>query len=306
MHVALVTAAHVVPETTDDLLLHAALLARGHDATWVPWDDPQVRWRDYDCALLRSCWGYHLQEQKFRAWVEHCARQAVTLLNPPAMVLHNVHKRYLLELAAAGLRVPPLRLLSRGADVDLQATLAVLGAEDAVIKPAVSGTAWLTWRVRELGMVASHAELQKLLESRDMLVQRYEPGVTDQGEWSLVYLDGAYSHAALKVPRPGDFRSQLEFGACVHYLDAPSELKVAAGVALGLLGHGATYARVDMTESPQGPVFMEVELIEPQLFFAARPQAASDLVTNLERRIGLSSSQPHRDSRNGQASGAGM
>ena len=62
--------------------------------------------------------------------------------------------------------------------------------------------------------------------------------------------------------------------ARVRYLDAPSELKVPASVAAGLFGHGTTYARVDMTESPQGPVFMEAELIEPQLFFAARPEAA--------------------------------
>ena len=79
-----------------------------------------------------------------------------------------------------------------------------------------------------------------------------------------------YMHVALVTAR-------------VRYLDAPSELKVRASVAAGLFGHGATYARVDMTEGPQGPVFMEAELIEPQLFFAARREAASDLVTNLER-----------------------
>jgi glutathione synthase/RimK-type ligase-like ATP-grasp enzyme len=160
-----------------------------------------------------------------------------------------------------------------------------LGGEDAVIKPAVSGTAWHTWRVRERGVSASQEEMQRLLLERDMLVQRYEPGVTEQGEWSLVFIGGFYSHAVLKQPRPGDFRSQGNFGGSVHGLEAPAALRNAAGRALALLGNGAAYARVDMIDSPQGPLLMEVELIEPVLFFNARPAAAQDLVTHLEWRI---------------------
>jgi len=289
MRLALVTAVDVDPAATDDRSLQAALAERGHAVEWLAWDDPQACWAEYDCVLLRSCWGYHLRPEKFRAWVERCARQGVMLVNPPSMVLHNMHKHYLLELAAAGNRVPPLTFLRRGTESDLAATLALLGGGDAVIKPAVSGTAWHTWRVRDRGVPASQAEMQRLLLERDMLVQRYEPGVTEQGEWSLVYIGGFYSHAVLKKPRPGDFRSQGNFGGSVHDLEAPPALRSAAGRALALLGNGAAYARVDMIDSPQGPLLMEVELIEPVLFFNARPAAAQDLVTHLEWRIAAQS-----------------
>ena len=289
MHLALVTAADVDPAATDDRLLQAALAERGHLAEWFAWDDPRVHWGEYDCVLLRSCWGYHREPEKFRAWVERCARQGVPLVNPPSMVTHNMHKHYLLELAAAGNRVPPLQFLRRGEDVDLVATLGVLGGDDAVIKPAVSGTAWHTWRVRDRGVPASQAEVQRLLLERDMLVQRYEPGVTEQGEWSLVYIGGFYSHAVLKQPKPGDFRSQGNFGGSVHELEAPPALRNAAGKALALLGKGAAYARVDMIDDFEGPLLIEVELIEPVLFFATRPAAAQDLAAHLEWRLAAQS-----------------
>lgn len=291
MHLALVTAADVDPAATDDRYLQAALAERGHAAEWIAWDDSRARWAEYDCVLLRSCWGYHREPEKFRAWVERCARRGVMLVNPPSMLLHNMHKHYLLELAAAGNRIPPLKFLRRGTESDLAATLALLGGDDAVIKPAVSGTAWHTWRVRDRGIPASQTEMQRLLLERDMLVQRYEPGVTEQGEWSLVYLGGFYSHAVLKQPKPGDFRSQGSFGGSVHDVEAPPALRDAAGRALALLGNGAAYARVDMIDSPQGALLMEVELIEPVLFFAARPLAAQDLVAHLEWRIAAQSSR---------------
>lgn len=285
MRIALITSTHVDPAKTDDRLLHAALVERGYEVDWLAWDDPAAQWHDYDCVLLRSCWGYHQQSDEFRAWVEACAKLGVELVNTPDMVLHNMHKHYLLELEAAGVPVPPLQLLRKGVDVDLRATLATLGCATAVIKPAISGTAWQTWRVQDIGVEASQKELQGLLRERDMLVQSYEPSVELLGEWSLVFLGGVYSHAALKLPKAGDFRSQANFGGSVRFMDAPLKLKSIAKTVISNLGSEPVYARVDMIESLRGPLLMEVELIEPVLYFAARPGAASDLIAHLERRI---------------------
>lgn len=294
MYIALVTAAHVNPPLTDDQLLYAGLLERGHAAVWCAWDDAGVRWQDYDLVLLRSCWGYHEQPEQFRGWVERCARQGVPLVNPPAMVLGNMHKHYLLELAAAGFAVPPMRLLRRGEAADLRSALAMLGGEDAVVKPAISGTAWKTWRVSDFGLKSSETELRQSLVERDMLVQRYEPSVAEQGEWSLVYLGGSYSHAVLKQPKPGDFRSQGDFGGSVRSLDAPPALRAVADRVIAMLCGGAAYARIDVIERWQGPLIMEVELIEPVLYFGARPGSAVDLIAHLESRLSLPSGRRAR------------
>jgi glutathione synthase/RimK-type ligase-like ATP-grasp enzyme len=173
----------------------------------------------------------------------------------------------------------------RYAPADLPSILALLGGEDAVIKPAVSGAAWRTWRVSDFGIAKSQAKLQILLGESDMLIQRYEPQVVEQGEWSLVFIGGAYGHAVLKRPKPGDFRSPEKFGSTIQGLDASPSLRRAAERALAMLGQNAAYARVDIIDSPEGPLLMEVELIEPVLYFNARPETASDLVKHLERRI---------------------
>jgi hypothetical protein len=93
--------------------LHRALLATGADADVVCWDDPDLDWAGYDLAVIRSTWDYTLRTGAFLAWAERCAA-LTTLANPPGVVRWNADKRYLGELAAAGVPVVPTRYLPPG------------------------------------------------------------------------------------------------------------------------------------------------------------------------------------------------
>ena len=44
------------------------------------------------------------------------------------------------------------------------------------------------------------------------LFQAFVPEVETQGEVSLVFIDGVFSHAVRKRPAQGDFRVQIDFG----------------------------------------------------------------------------------------------
>lgn len=266
--------------------LAAALAAHGFAAELLAWDDPQVDWDAPVPTILRSTWNYALDVTAFLAWIDRVAA-AGPLWNPAAVVRANVHKRYLLALAARGVPVVPTRLIERGTTAPVGAIAAALGCDRVVIKPEV-GAGSLGARVFALadGTAAAAAHLATLTATGAALVQPYLPSIDTQaggpGERSLVWIDGALSHAIRKHPRFAGDDERIEGPVPI----ADDERAVALA-ALAPLADQLLYARVDLARDATGrPVVMELELVEPSLFFARGAGAADRYAAGLQRRLG--------------------
>ncbi|CAB4932984.1 unannotated protein [freshwater metagenome] len=271
LEIALITGsatAMPVPDPESHLLV-AALAERGVRASLVPWDDRRD-WSGVPLVLCRTPWDYVGRAEEFLAWARSTG-EATRLLNPAGLIGWNLHKRYLAELAERGVPVVPTTVLRRSASASSRAAaLAVDG--DAVIKPAISGGAMGTVRVPARTDEARD-HLTGLLRDGDALVQPYLPEV-EGGEVSLVLFAGGFSHAVRKQPAAGDFRVQEEHGGVVlPHEPTAAELAVARRV-LEALPWPSTYARIDLVTTADGPLLMEAELIEPELFLRAVPEAA--------------------------------
>lgn len=273
MRIGLVTYRGEPDLTPDDRLVAAELERSGARVEPLVWDDGAVAWSSFDRLVLRSCWDYHLRAAEFLAWVEAREAEGAALWNPPAVVRANAHKSYLRDLAAAGVPVLPTAWLPRGASVDLARLLAERGWSEAVVKPAVSASAYGTWRTSASRAREGQARLAELVERGDALIQPYAPEVAEPGEWSLVFFGGAYSHAVLKKPAPGDFRVQSELGGSEQAMEAPPVLVAQARSALDHVRGPWLYARVDGVARGGALVLLEMEMIEPHLFLARHPLA---------------------------------
>lgn len=258
---------------SDDLSLPAAFEAIGAEAQPLPWGTPwdQV---EADLCVIRTPWDYFDRPADFLDWVDAAP---MPLLNPAAVLRWNHHKGYLPALQEAGAaRIPATAMVA--ADERPTAADELLDrvtAERAVLKPAVSGGAHQTIVLEPDGTVPWTPE-----HRGDFLVQAFVDKVEEVGEWSLTCFGGEFSHAVRKTAAKGDFRVQEEHGGRVH-VEAPSAALMGAasqvlrGTAelLGLDGP-LPYARVDLVEVPYGPpLLMELELIEPELFLRADPEA---------------------------------
>jgi glutathione synthase/RimK-type ligase-like ATP-grasp enzyme len=260
--VVLVTFAGLPGGWEDDHLLAAALAQRGATVRFACWDDPSVQWSSVGVAVIRSTWDYHRRLDAFLGWADYAAA-ATHLVNDARTVRWNAHKGYLLELADAGVPVVPTTVVPAG-------TSHGLGAGEWVVKPAVSAGAERTTRD------ATQADLDALTADTDALVQPYLAAV-EAGEVSIVCIGGEPVHAVRKIPKPGDFRTQEQHGAAVEVIPVAQPHRALAAAALASLESAPSYARVDVVDTEEGPLLMELELIEPSLWFREAPETADRL-----------------------------
>ena len=268
--VALATCAELPGLDDDDRLIAPALAAVGVTAQPAVWDDPAVDWAGFDLVVVRNTWDYPARRGRFLEW----ARAAGRVVNPPAVLAWTTDKRYLCELADAGLAVVPTLVAEPG--VDPRAALG--GPADVVVKPAVGVGSIGTRRFAAAERDAALAHVRALhADGRAALVQPYLRGVEDgRGETALIALGGALSHAIHKGPMlagaPAEtFADGLYVRERVVAREpTAAERDLAAAVlAFVTTRFGALpYARVDVVPGPDGgaPVVLEVELAEPSLF----------------------------------------
>jgi len=260
--VALATCTAVVGKEPDDLQVIDALRKRGVDAVHRAWDDLAVDWSSFRLVVVRSTWDYIDQRDDFLAWAERLPN----VLNPAAVLRWNTDKRYLGDLAKAGLPVIPTCFLGPGDAFEPPLTA-------FVVKPAVSCAAKDTARY-EGGDPAALKHIHRLqAEGRTVLVQPYLSRIEAAGEVAVLFIGGVYSHsirrgALLKAGASPDLAMSLPLNVERHQA-TPHERELAERV----LRHipcdpaGLLYARVDLVPGPDGePLVLEVELTEPALF----------------------------------------
>lgn len=284
--VAFVTYRDVPGLTPDDRLAADTLRRRGVDVEAVVWDAPDVSWEEFDLVILRSCWEYHLRTGEFSGWVARMEDRGVALWNPPRVVQWNTDKSYLRDLAAEGVNIPPTVWLDRDSDINLTEILEANGWTEAVVKPTVSMSAFQTSVVPLSHSTSGEAAAREILKRSGAMIQKFVPEVRTRGEWSFVFFGKAYSHAVLKRPKGGDFRVQTDFGGSVEDVTPPRALVAQAERVLGLIEETLLYARVDAIDVNGALVLMELELIDPVLFFGSDPLSPArftDMVMSVMR-----------------------
>lgn len=241
------------------------------------WDDPTVDWGSFDLVILRSTWDYVERPDEFLRWLSDVAVRT-TAWNSPDVVAWNMDKHYLGDLAAAGVPVVPTVFARRG-----DAIPPLDGDRDLVVKPTIG--AGSRGAVRRAGDAAAAHVRALHAEGCDAMIQPYQALIDELGETVLVYLgDGRrlrFSHAVSKrAILSGEVQREGGFLAVEHtapHVATPDELAIGEAVLAtpALRGFGPlAYARIDLVPAAEGPVVLELELIEPSLHLPGEPGSA--------------------------------
>ncbi|MGH7658661.1 MAG: ATP-grasp domain-containing protein, partial [Gemmatimonadales bacterium] len=290
--IALATWCDLPELSEDDQLLLAPLEQRGIRAEPVVWNDPGVTWDRFEAVVVRSCWDYHHRHDDFLEWTESLERLGVPLWNPALVLRWNAEKSYLNHLQNNGIPVVPTRWIEAGSGLTLAVLMEETGWDDVVVKPTISASAHNTWRTSRTRAAKDGARFGALAARSALMLQPFVDEVASEGEWSLVFLGGAFSHAVMKRPRPGDFRVQPEHGGTVDPVEAGAELINAAQAALQAIPGEWLYARVDGCLMDGRFCITEVELVEPSLFLITSPGAPDRAADAIEAALGLRPGRP--------------
>jgi glutathione synthase/RimK-type ligase-like ATP-grasp enzyme len=264
------------PAEADNATLWPKVLARlpsvldgaGIETVPTPWTahvESAEGLRGFDRVLPLLAWGYHFEHAR---WLRACAtweREGVPMSNPARVLAWNSDKRYLARLAERGVAIPPTVFADELSQEVVERAFAETGANELIVKPAISGGAWKTRRLQRGDAVEE-------VERMPMLLQPFLPTIVTEGETSLLYFGGRFSHAVNKRPVPGEFRIQEEFGGRYSPLSPPVGAVALAELVLAAVGEPLLYARIDMVPDADGRwLLMEAELIEPDFYLGVDP-----------------------------------
>ena len=247
----------------------AALAADKIAVEPVPWTDAAGA-SDFDLIMPLVAWGYHEHFETWMAVLDRLEQRRMPVANPVPLLRWNSDKSYLEELAAAGVDSVPSMTVIELDEAHLDEARAHFGCDTVVVKPLVSASAHGTYKLDPGDPVP------EAVRGWRMLVQPLIERIVDSGEWSLMFFDGAFSHAVAKVPVPGEFRVQPEFGGIIRRCDPPDNSIALAEAALAAAPAPSTYARVDIVRGNDGKLrIIELELLEPALFLDHAPEAGA-------------------------------
>ena len=252
-------------EVHEDDQLISFLQKKGLNVRSVAWNNPDIQWEEFDLVIIKSPWDYHDHIEAFQAWITKLKSLRIQVLNPAETILWNSNKKYLLEIAEAQLPIIPTILIPKGQQTDWNYFFKKWDKQKIVIKPCVSAGAKNTILLPIEDVEVRSAEISGLIAAEDFLVQPYLQEI-EQGEWSLLFFGGEFSHAILKTPKDGDFRVQHSHGGSFQESEIDNNFIEKASVYVDHFAQGSLYVRVDGIVKDKEFYLMELEMIEPYLY----------------------------------------
>jgi glutathione synthase/RimK-type ligase-like ATP-grasp enzyme len=269
--------------TVSDRLYADALERRGYSVIGAPWEGPRDAFAGAAAVVIRATWGYYRTLQAFREWTETMAR-TTRLFNSIDLIHWNLRKDYVGKLETAGIRVPRSHIVACDAAV-IEKVFAEEGWDRAVVKPATGASGHSVELLQRATLAGQVTNLSPEARASGVVVQEFLPEIAE-GELSLVYFDGAFSHAIRKRPPPGEFRSNSRYGP-TRSAEAPPRAVTEQGAAcLAVLPEMPLYARIDGVMRGDALIVIEVEVLEPALFMEFDPPSAERFAAATVKRLG--------------------
>jgi hypothetical protein len=261
-----------------DEMLFAPLLVVGWQAELVSWRKNGVDWTQYEIVIIRSTWDYQNDAKAFLQRLNEIVAAGCRLENSLKLVRWNISKDYLKDMAEQGINIVPTMWFDSFDLAEVQQGYWQFDSQQIVLKPLVSANADHTYRLTPAQLVADQSVLAEVFKQRPFMLQPFLPSIVEEGEYSLFYFAGHYSHCILKRPKLGDFRVQEEHGGQLRLVEPEDEILTCARHAMASLPDEALYARVDLVRHQDQFALMEIELIEPSLYFNMDTQSVQRFV----------------------------
>lgn len=247
------------------------------------WEDDNNDWSKFDLVLPLMAWDYPSNQEQFLKVIDEIAYSKVKLLNSPEIIKENMNKSYLTKLYKMGAKVPKTLEFNMENPQEILNAFEIFDCDEIIIKPNIGAGAWRQARLKKGETLPN----KDLLPPQIALVQPFISSVATIGELSMLFMGGEFSHALMKTPKQGDYRSQTKYGATENNIIPPPNALKAAKQILEQYDpkNELLYARIDMVELDNDWLLMEMELIEPYLYGPFDGENGNKSATNFANAV---------------------
>ncbi len=251
----------------------------------LSWRQTGIPWGDFDAVIIRSTWDYWNDVPAFLDVLEQIDRET-QLANPLDVVHWNLAKTYMLDLEGKGVGIVPTIWPDAVNAASFSTFFDQLESNELVIKPVVGANGENAFRISRQDSQDRLSRIAGCFRERKAMVQRFMPRVLTEGEYSLFFFNGEFSHAILKIPAQSEFRSQEERGADIRAVVPEERLLLRAQQALSVIASSTLYARIDLVRDDEGDfLIMELELIEPSMYLRTDLDAPMRFARAIDERF---------------------
>ncbi len=266
MKIALLTCERLPNLTDTDQLLIPELAKHHIEAQAVIWNDKTINWNDFDYLIFRNTCDYYEKETEFNNWLDNIETQGIKTLNALEIIKRNKHKFYLRDFQKQGMSMLPTIFIEKTDNLNLSEIIPTHWKK-AVIKPAFSAGSYLTEVFEVANIQKINQQYQSIAVEKELLLQEFMPEIQTEGETSFVFFNKRFSHSVNKKPAQGDFRIQVQFGGQYTTFEPNDALIDQAQKIVNTFPEALLYARVDGIIINNELQLMEIECIEPDLYF---------------------------------------
>jgi len=244
----------------------------------IPWES-DLDWSLYDLVLVRTTWDYMEKYHHFLEVLEKISTQT-KLINSIKTIKWNINKKYLLELKELGFPIIPTSIQQQITKENVEQLFEQINkGHGIIIKPTIGASS------QGIQFLTSPDQLIEV-NSGEWFIQPFQKSIQLKGEYSLFFFGGKYSHAINKMPCAGEFRSQEEFHSTVTSITPSTKMKDLGEELISKIPVTVDYARMDVILDDEDEAqIVELELIEPCLFFKYAPEAAINFTQHISTLI---------------------
>ena len=251
-----------------DNLLIPPFNARGWAVEEISWRMENVNWNDYDAVIVRSTWDYQSDYKKFQEVLKSIDDSSAVLFNDLETLKWNMNKIYLQDLQQMCVNIVPTVWEENLNTENLKNYFKYFRSEEIIIKPNISANADNTFLLNKNNYKSFVPILSATFNNLNFMVQPFLKNILSEGEYSLFFFNGKYSHTILKTPKENDFRVQEEHGGIIRAIKSDQKKQKIAEEIISKLSPVPLYARIDLVRTDDDNfALMELELIEPSLYF---------------------------------------
>lgn len=264
---------------TDDDLTLPLLKKAGYSVDVLSWTT-NCDWSVYTAAVVRTTWDYTLRLNEFLEKMTLISSQT-RLINCLETIQWNSRKSYLKDLQDWGLKTIPTEF---SWPQDWGSLFDQWKTGDIMAKPQVGANSAGTHVITPGNIPTSP------LFNESPLIQPFRKGVLTDGELSFHFFNGKFSHLVRKFPKVGDYRVQEEHGGTI-LSETPSakDLEDATHIYQTIehkLKQPSLFHRIDVVHNEKKEMeIMEVELVEPSLYFRTHKDAPVNFVKALTKYL---------------------